>query len=92
MSGKVTAKMTNHAVDQLSLPERSLTAKGIIDALEHPLDKADKLRVDPISQLTSQRFIGRYATVNINDLTGDISTLWKTSSKIVEKYANKIVK
>ena len=92
LSGKVTAKLTNHAIEQLSRPERLLTAKEILDAMEHPLDKANTLRVDPITKLTSQRFIGQYATVNINDLTGDISTLWKTSSKIVKKYANNIVK
>jgi hypothetical protein len=35
----------------------------------------------------SQRFIGKYATVNVNPTSGTIVTIWPTSTKKRMKYS-----
>lgn len=92
LSGTVTAKTTKHLLNQVQRLDRPITAKEILDALEKPLYKEPFLRTRPEDQKTTQRFIGKYATVNINDITGDIATAWKTGHKLVKKYGGKVVK
>ena len=85
LDGHVTAKMSKHAIERLSEPERNrLTAEWILDALKRPLDKELFRRYNKDNK-PSQRFIGKYATVNINTLDGTIPTVHPTHSSKAKK-------
>ena len=64
--------------------ERGITPNGVIDALRHPL-RITPIRIDEKGQ-KSQQFIGNSATVAVNPDTGNIATIWPTSSKKREKF------
>ena len=67
--------------------ERGVNSEQITDALRNPL-YIDDVKIDKIGR-KSQRFIGSFATVNINPETGIISTVWKTGKKKLRKYHTK---
>ena len=64
--------------------ERSISAKSIEDALKNPLD-IGKIKYDKQSR-PSTEYIGKNARVQINPETGNIITVWRTSSKLKNKY------
>lgn len=74
--------VSDHFMDRLNenRPDRVATAKDVIDALEHPVNKEFKVRYDVYNR-PSIRYIGEKATVNVNPITGCIATFWKSSSK-----------
>ena len=74
--------ISNHTMQRAA--ERKITGDDVLNALTKPLN-IGKIITDSEGR-NSQRFIGEFSTVNINPDTGVISTIWKTSSKLVEKY------
>ncbi len=64
--------------------ERGVSRDGIENALTIPL-KVGNIKTDEKGQ-QSQGFVGKFTTVNINPVTGNLITAWKTSSK--EKGGN----
>lgn len=83
LSGLVKVRMTEHALERAS--QRKISALDISDALETPIYVEPKLRFNQ-DGLPSQRFVGKYATVNVNTITGDLTTLWTTGERYVRKY------
>ena len=63
--------------------ERALKINDVKDALINPLH-IENVRVDKNGK--SQRFIGKYATVNVNPDTGIVITSWRTGKGKVKKY------
>ncbi|MGL5512380.1 MAG: minor capsid protein, partial [Sporomusa sp.] len=64
--------------------ERTVSVESIKDALINPLYVGKIVIKD--NGKPSQRFIGEFATVNINPDTGYIITTWKTGNKAIKKY------
>lgn len=62
---------------------RNVKASDVENAFTNPL-KIDKIKVDEKGR-RSVNYIGEFATVSINPDTGIIVTVWKTSSKRVNK-------
>lgn len=62
---------------------RNINVSEVIDAFTNPL-KIDKIKIDEKGR-KSINYIGEFATVSINPDTGIIVTVWKTSSKRVNK-------
>ncbi|WP_242828725.1 minor capsid protein [Thermoclostridium stercorarium] len=73
---------SKHAIEQAIM--RKVPLEGIRDALMNPL-KIGKIKVDD-QERKSQRFIGSYATVNVNPETGVIATLWRTGTSTRRKF------
>lgn len=75
-----------HALDRTQDSTRQVTLEGMLDALKNPLNIGTiKVRYSEKGQ-PSQRFIGQYATVNVNPNNGCITTVWKTGHKEIKKY------
>lgn len=86
-NGVLVKYLSKHALDRSQEESRPVTVEGIMDALQKPLNH-DKIETRYNQNgLPSQRFIGRYATVNVNPENGCITTLWKTGHKVVDKYS-----
>lgn len=81
-NGLVVTSISSHAQDQME--SRYVHLYGIEDALRSPLH-TEKVVVDEQGR-SSQRFIGRMITVNVNPDTGVVTTVWRTGTKIREKY------
>lgn len=64
--------------------ERGITSAAIKDALEQPLHIGDTV-VDDCGR-KSQRFVGNIATVNVNPVSGKITTVWRTGKATKRKY------
>ncbi|SHF15291.1 Phage minor capsid protein 2 [Tissierella praeacuta DSM 18095] len=64
--------------------EREISAKSIEDALKNPLN-IGKIKYDKQNR-PSIEYIGNNARVQINPETGNIITVWRTSSKLRNKY------
>lgn len=62
---------------------RNIKVSEVADAFTNPL-KIDKIKVDEKGR-KSINYIGEFATISINPDTGIIVTVWKTSSKRVNK-------
>ena len=62
---------------------RNVKVSDIASAFTNPL-KIDRIKVDEKGR-KSIKYIGEFATVSINPDTGIIVTVWKTSSKRVNK-------
>lgn len=76
--------VSSHAIERAF--ERGITFEDVADALQNPL-KIGKIKES--SNGKNQEFFGEKARVHINPETGNIITLWKTSSKKLKK---KVVK
>ena len=63
--------------------ERALKVSDLKDAVLNPLHICD-VREDKSGK--SQRFIGRYATINVNPDTGSLITSWRTGKRLVKRY------
>ena len=82
-------ELSLHALDRTQEPTRQVTLEGILDALQKPLN-ADKIEVRYNEKgQPSQRFVGQYATVNVNPENGCITTVWKTGSATIRKYTKR---
>lgn len=77
------SSLSEHAGDQAR--DRKVSAKAIVDAVKNPL-YIKQVRYDNLGR-PSQRFIGKYATVNVNPTSGTIVTIWPTSTKKRMKYS-----
>lgn len=62
--------------------ERNISSKNIEDALKNPLDIG---KIKKRDNGNSKEYIGKNARVIINPDTGNIITVWKTSSKLRRK-------
>lgn len=80
--GILTCRMSDHAGIQAA--SRKVSSREIVDAISKPLYIRDVEYDD--KNRPSQRFIGNYATVNMNPENGTIITVWPTGSRIREKY------
>lgn len=78
------SKMYNHLQSQGK--ERGISPSNISNARTNPL-KVNEVKYDPYGR-PSQQYIGRYATVAVNPITGKGITAWPTSSKLVIKLSN----
>lgn len=85
-NGTMVRALSEHALDRSQEESRPVTVEGILDALKNPLngDKL-KMRIDEHGR-RSQRYIGEYATANLDPDNGVIATVWKTGHKTVNKY------
>lgn len=63
---------------------RNVSLKDIDDALTKPLDYG-KIKVDSKGR-RSQKYIGANAVVSVNPDTGELITVWQTSTKLKRKY------
>lgn len=80
---EITVKeVSKHALDQAV--NRKISSKEMIDAIKFPLHIKER-KIDQFGR-TSQRFIGKSATVNINPDTGIITTVWSTGTAMKQKY------
>lgn len=80
-------KMSDHALKRTQEASRPVTSKQIIDALSNPLNRDSiKIRYDTKGR-PSCRFVGKYATVNLNPETGVIPTCWKTGQDTLKRYS-----
>ncbi len=82
ITGVTVTDISEHTVQRIA--ERSVSQKGIIDALENPLH-IGKVKVDSDNR-KSMRFIGNTSTVNINPDTGNIASVWITGKRELKKY------
>lgn len=80
----LTCRMSDHAGDQAA--SRNVSKKDIIDAISKPLHTGNI--VYDSKNRSSQRFIGKRATININPNDGTICTLWRTGERTSRKYMN----
>ncbi|WP_313758462.1 phage minor capsid protein [Tissierella sp.] len=64
--------------------EREISAKSIEDALKNPLN-IGKIKYDKQNR-PSVEYIGNNARVQVNPETGNVITVWRTSSKLRNKY------
>ena len=86
VNGVLVKGLSLHALDRTQDSTRQVTLEGMLDALKNPLNIGTiKVRYSEKGQ-PSQRFIGQYATVNVNPNNGCITTVWKTGHKEIEKY------
>lgn len=84
-NGLITCRMSDHTGDRADL--RKISTKDILDAIEKTLHTND-VTYDT-QKRPSQRYIGRYAVVNLNPIDGTICTVWKTGQRTVKKYLRK---
>lgn len=85
-NGAIVKELSLHALDRSQEESRPVTVEGIFDALKKPLNR-DNIKVHyDLEGRPSQRFIGQYATVNLNPENGRITTVWKTGHKVANKY------
>lgn len=63
---------------------RKVSLKDIDNALTKPLDYG-KIKVDSQGR-RSQKYIGKSAIVSVNPDTGELITVWQTSTKLKRKY------
>ena len=82
LNGITISGLSDHARERIV--ERKVTIEGIKNSLEKPLHVGN-VKTDDMNR-KSQRFIGEYATSNVNPETGVIATVWKTGSSTVKKY------
>ncbi len=75
--GIIEMSVSKHAMERIE--QRGVTLKDMRDAIENPLEEP-KLRLDAYNK-KSIRYLGKKATVNVNPLSNNIVTIWKTSSK-----------
>lgn len=81
-NGVLIRHFSDHAASQAS--NRKVSAKSIVDAIQNPL-YIKPVKLDSQNR-PSQRFIGNNATVSINPVSGEISTVWETGQKMRERY------
>lgn len=81
-NGITVNSISKHCAERMN--ERNVSVSQVKDALTKPLD-IGKIKTNEKGE-RSQRFIGKYATVNVNPDTGNITTLWKTGKRTVMKY------
>lgn len=81
-NGIAITSLSQHQQERADM--RKLDVNGIQDALLNPLFVREVV-IDSAGR-SSQRFIGKYATVNINPTTGVIVTSWKTGTDTRKKY------
>lgn len=74
--------VSRHMVERQG--ERGITKEEILDAVKRPLHIGD-IKIDERGR-PSQRFIGWFATVNVNPESGVITTGWKTGKDKRKKY------
>lgn len=88
-NGVFVKEMSLHALDRTQEKSRPVTVEGIFDALKKPLNH-DKIETTYRADgKPSQRFIGRYATVNVNPENGRIVTVWMTGHDAIKKYSKR---
>lgn len=63
--------------------ERAVKVSDMKDAVLNPLHICD---VKEDGSGKSQRFIGRFATINVNPDTGALITSWRTGKRMVKRY------
>ncbi len=80
-NGITIDNISGHFVER-ALKRGITSGSDIRDALKNPL-KIGTIRADENGN--SQRFIGEFATVNVNPDIGKLITAWQTSSKLVKK-------
>lgn len=88
-NGVVVSSLSKHIIERIN--NRTIPIENIIDALRHPLDVGE-IKTDNLGR-KSQRFIGRYATVNVNPETHVAATVWRTGSytiKAIERRKNNV--
>lgn len=81
-NGITVNSISKHCAERMN--ERNVSVSQVKDALTKPLD-IGKIKTNEKGE-RSQRFIGKYATVNVNPDTGNIATLWKTGKRTAMKY------
>lgn len=82
-NGVEVKRISNHTLDRAE--QRGVTATDIKAALNNPLHTGDI--VTDARGRKSQRFIGEFATVNVNPDTGVVATVWKTGTATRKKYS-----
>lgn len=75
--------ISEHAKEQAA--KRKVDTNGIVSAIEKPLH----IREDKVDEFgrKSREYIGADATVSLNPDTGNIVTVWPTSSRRRKKYS-----
>ena len=84
--GTIVTRYTGHLAERME--QRSVNDVEIYNGLSNPLHICDDV-TDSLGR-TSRRFIGRYATVNINPESGTIVTAWRTGSAAVRKWTKDV--
>lgn len=84
--GTIVTRYTGHLAERME--QRSVNDVEIYNGLSNPLHICDDV-TDSLGR-TSRRFIGRYATVNINPESGTIVTAWRTGSATVRKWTKDV--
>lgn len=78
--GVTITGVSNHALERME--QRNITSSQVINSLTNPLSVG---KIKEKENGISQEYIGDFARVTINPNTGNVITLWKTSTKIREK-------
>lgn len=81
-NGLQVTYVSDHFVGQSI--SRKVSQKDIVDALTNTLDYG-KIKVDSKGR-RSQEYIGASARVQVNPDTGELITVWQTSTKLKKKY------
>lgn len=84
-NGIVITEVSQHFYDQAKKRDilEITTKENIINTLTEPL-KIGKIKTDDKGR-TSQQFLGNKLTIGVNNKTGILTTVWRTSSKTSEK-------
>ncbi len=85
-NGTMVKSFSGHALDRTQDHDRPVTVDDIMDALKNPLNHDTIVTRYDDQNRPSQRFIGASATVNVNPENGIITTVWKTSHKLLNKF------
>lgn len=81
-NGTTIDYISDHFIDRSI--ERKVTAKEIKDALTNPLN-VGKIKYNKDNK-PSIEYIGEFARVQVNPEIGKLATVWRTSSKLRNKY------
>lgn len=76
--------LSDHAAERAA--KRHISSAEIKDTMSKPIF------IDPVAKLDSfgrpsLKYIGRYTTLCVNPITGEVTTLWRTSSKVLKRYS-----
>lgn len=81
--GLQVSHLSSHVHDRML--QRGISEGAVVRALQNPLDYDPTIRYNA-QGLPSVRYVGYEATVNINPITGVVTTVWPTGSKKRKKY------
>lgn len=86
-NGVKVQHISEHALNRTEDLTRRVTVNETINALTKPLYIRNTV-IDNKGR-PSQRYIGYYATVNVNPDTGCVTTVWKTGDRVRRKLMKK---